>query len=173
MASIAEQLNYVAGAINDRRIEMQRQKAAAAIAAGMGMVQDRGRGSMAGMQSGFYSQMAAIWNDPNMLPDQQDFSYWIMRDREEEADEIREKENRENELNGGGGGGGAGGGGGGGSSRSGAPIVGRPTYGDPNSTTFGPEGKGDIVTTGPHAGQRPVYTYDPINKTTTVSWEDA
>jgi len=27
------------------------------------------------------------------------------------------------------------------------------------------------VTTGPHAGQRPVYTYDPINKMTTVTWE--
>jgi hypothetical protein len=147
---VAANMNRISQAINDRRIDEQQNKATAALQTGLGQVQKRGRGSLAAMQSNFYQAMARNYTDPNLLPEQQDFSYWIQKGQLEEE---------ESALAGNGGG---------------APIKSQPTAGDPySSTDFGPQGKGDVVTSGPHAGQRPVYTYDPINQTTTITWEDA
>jgi hypothetical protein len=147
---IAANMNRIAQAINDRRIDAQQNKATAALQTGMGQLQKRGRGSLAALQSNFFQSMAQNYTNPNLLPEQQDFSYWIQKGQMEEE---------EVEL-----GGGAGGG---------APTKSQPTAGDPTgSTDIGPQGKGDVVTSGPHAGQRPVYTYDPINQTTTITWED-
>jgi len=168
MASIAESMNYVADAINQRQLEQQQNKAGAALQTGLGLVQERGRGSLAAMQSNFFQSMAAVYTDPNLLPDQADFSYWIARDREEEADLNRE---REDKVTGGNTTGGAATSGPGASSPSTKPGPYSQYSGNAGSTDFYKEGKGDIVTTGPHAGQRPVYTYDPINKMTTVTWE--
>jgi len=168
LSDTAANMNRIAQAMNDQRIQMQQDKATAALQAGAGLLQKRGRGSLAALQSNFYQSMAANYTNPNLLPEQQDFSYWIQKDQMEEAELDRDEE-----PGGGGTGGGDAGGGGGGHS-SGAPLVTTPTADDPfGSTDTGPRGKGDVVTTGPHAGQRPVYTYDPINKTTTISWEDA
>lgn len=166
MDTIAAQMNRIAQAINDRQVEQQQNKATAALQAGLGQVQQRGRGSLAGMQSNFYQSMAQNYTDPNLLPEQQDFSFWIQKAGFEEAEEQRLKE--ESAL------GGSGNAGKPGYSSDGTPIVSNPTYGNSQgSSTTGPQGKGDVVTTGPNAGMRPVYTYDPINKTTTVSWEKA
>lgn len=161
---VAAQMNYIAQAINDQKIQMQARSAEAALQTGLGEVQRRGRGSLAALQSNFYQNMAAVYTDPNLLPEQQDFSFWIQKEQMDEASSIRDKENKENKLTQGGG------------FSSTKPYGGagtrtQTTFGDPTSTTTGPQGKGDIVTTGPHAGQRPVYSYDPINKTTTVTWE--
>lgn len=162
LAGTAEKMNQIAGLINDRRVDAQQNKATAALQAGMGQIQQRGRGSLAAMQSNFYQSMARNYTDPNLLPEQQDFQFWIQRGQLETEEEATNPD------------GGGGGGGGGGSHSSGAPIVNQPNaYNPTGSTDTGPQGKGDVVTSGPHAGQRPVYTYDPINQTTTVSWEDA
>ena len=59
MDSIAANMNSISQAINDRQVEGQQNKATAALQAGLGQVQQRGRGSLAGMQSNFYQQMAA------------------------------------------------------------------------------------------------------------------
>jgi hypothetical protein len=166
LSDTAANMNRIAQAMNDQRIQMQQDKATAALQAGAGMLQKRGRGSLAALQSNFYQAMAQNYTNPNLLPEQQDFSYWIQKDQMEEAETDRDEEGE---------GGGTGGNGDGDTSASGgAPIVSQPTADDPfGSTDIGPQGKGDVVTSGPHAGQRPVYTYDPINKTTTISWEDA
>jgi hypothetical protein len=149
MAGVAANMNYIAQAINDRQVQMQQDKATAALQAGMGQVQSRGRGSLAAMQSGFYQAMAANYTDPNLLPEQADFSFWIQKAGFDEA---------ASKL---------------GDEAAGTKMQTKPTTGDEQkSTTTSPTGKGDPVTTGPHAGQRPVYTYDPVSKTTTVSWED-
>ena len=162
MDLIAADMNRISQAINDRQVEMQQDKATAALQAGLGTTQARGRGSLAALQSNFYQSMAQNYTDPNLLPEQQDFSFWIQKAGFDEAAETRKKEDAENGL------------GGGSKPGGGAPIVTTPTATNPTgSTDTGPRGKGDVVTSGPHAGQRPVYTYDPINKTTTVSWEDA
>ena len=161
LSDTAANMNLVSQAINDRMVEQQQNKATAALQAGLGQVQERGRGSIAAMQSGFYQQMAANYTNPNLLPEQQDFSFWIQKEQMEEAIADRADELADQGDTGGGAGGGA-------------PIVSQPTASNPTgSVDTGPQGKGDVVTTGPHAGQRPVYTYDPINQTTTISWEDA
>lgn len=179
MSDVAAKMNYVAQAINERKIERRQNSAEAAINAGLGMVQDRGRGSLAGMMSGFYQQIAAIYRDPNLMPEQQDFSYWIQKEQMDEAIATREKEQEKSDAA-------DSGGATGGSNQTSArnqrnpyssidpyaeaPYATNPT---PEMTDFYREGKGDVVTTGPHAGQRPVYHYDPINKMTTVTWEAA
>ena len=169
LSDTAASMNYVAQAINDRQVEQQQNKATAALQARLGQVQNRGQGSLAAMQSNFYSQMAAVYTDPNLLPEQADFSYWIQKDGFDDAADERAREDAENGLPGGK----SGGVGGGGGSYNGAKVESSQTVGNRNSTDFGPRGAGDVVTTGPHAGQRPVYTYDPISKTTTQSWESA
>jgi hypothetical protein len=166
LSDTAANMNRIAQAVNDQRVQMQQNKATASLQAGAGLLQKRGRGSLAALQSNFYQAMAANYTDPNLLPEQQDFSYWIQKEGLDDAAAIRDKEDEDM-------GGGDGGGGGGGTGAGGAPIVSQQTVGDRNSMDVGPQGRGDEVTSGPHKGQVPVYTYDPINKTTTVSWEDA
>lgn len=177
MDTIAAQMNRIAQAINDRQVEMQQNKATAALQAGAGQIQQRGRGSLAAMQSNFYQSMAANYTNPNLLPEQADFSYWIQKAGFNEADQNREKEDQAS-------GGGGGGGGGSNSNYGGAEVVSGRSPGSvqpyrdqqylpPESTDIGPQGKGDVVTSGPHAGMRPVYTYDPIAQTTTMRWEKA
>lgn len=160
LSDTAANMNRIAQAVNDQRVQMQQDKATAALQAGAGLLQKRGRGSLAALQSGFYQSMAANYTNPNLLPEQQDFSYWIQKDQMEEAELDRDEE--------------AAGGGTGSTSFGGAPIVSQPTADNPDrSTDFGPQGTGDIVTSGPHAGQVPVYSYDPISKTTTITWKEA
>jgi hypothetical protein len=163
LGDTAANMNLVSQAINDRMVEQQQNKATAALQAGIGQVQQRGRGSLAQMQSGFYQAMAANYTNPNLLPEQQDFSFWIQKDQMEEAMADRQGELADQ----------AAAAGGGSSYGGGAGYSSQPTADNPKSSDTGPTGSGDVVTTGPHAGQRPVYTYDPINKTTTISWEDA
>lgn len=157
----AAQMNYIAQAINDQRVKMQQDKATAALQAGAGLLQKRGRGSLAALQSNFYQAMAQNYTDPNLLPEQQDFSFWIQKEQMDIASLLRQKENADLGLNGGGGG----------SSGGGFDMASQPTAGDPyGSTDFTKQGTGDVVTSGPHAGQVPTYTYDPINQSTTISW---
>lgn len=161
LGDTAANMNRIAQAINDQKTQMQQDKATAALQAGAGLLQKRGRGSLAALQSGFYQSMAAVYTDPNLLPEQQDFSFWIQKEQMDEAADQRLREDA------GGGGAIAGGGAGGG-----APMVTQPDpYNPKGGTVSGPQGRGDKVTTGPHAGQCPVYKYDPVNKTTTTSWE--
>lgn len=159
VADIAATMGQVSQQVTQRRYEMQQDKATAALQAATGLMGQRGRGSLAELQANFYQQMAANYTNPNLLPEQQDFSYWIARDKLDEAEAIA-------------------GVGGGDKNASGGTTQNREmktqqTAGDRNSTDTSPTGAGDVVTSGPHAGQRPVYTYDPINQTTTVSWENA
>ena len=171
----AASMNRVAQALNDRQIEMQQNKATAALQAGMGQIQERGRGSLAALQSNFYQAIAANYTDPNLLPEQADFSFWIQKAGFEEAAQNRAKEDAE--TGGGGGGAGAAAGAGGAQTKTQRSLGNTNPYSPyPNpaeSVDSGPQGKGDVVTSGPNAGKRPVYTYDPIAKTTTVSWEQA
>ena len=165
--TVAANMNRIAQAINDRQVQQQQNKATASLQAGLGQVQQRGRGSLAALQSGFYQQMAANYTNPNLLPEQADFSFWIQKAGFDEAARNRQKEDDKNR------GGGGGSGGGGGRHYSGAKMVSRKSAHHKNATVSGPEGLGDIITSGPHKGQRPFYTYDPVNQTTTVSFRDA
>ena len=113
-----------------------------------------------------HAPKAQNYTNPNLLPEQQDFSFWIQKAGFEEAAANRDEEDVAT-----GGGTGTGNAGKPGYNNLGQKITTQPTFGDPLSTDSGPQGAGDIVTSGPNAGKRPVSTYDPINKTTTTSWE--
>ncbi len=153
VGTTAETMNYIAQAINDQRIQSAQDQATAALQTGAGLLAKRGRGSLAALQSGFFQAMAANYTNPNLLPEQQNFSFWIEEERYQEQQAIMEAELGRRGIS-----------------------VGGETGGVPGLATIGSvggkSGPGDVVTTGPHAGQRPVYTYDPIGKTTTTSWEN-
>jgi hypothetical protein len=171
LSDVAASMNLVSQQVNDRRIEMQQNKADAAIKAATGLIGQRGRGSLAELQANFYQQMAANYTNPNLLPEQQDFSFWIQK---EQLDQAIAERSQEKEADAGGGGDGGGGSGGGGGDFTATPTPDNGPYHpyrNPTSTTYPRSGGGDVATSGPHAGQRPVYTYDPITKTTSVTWE--
>jgi hypothetical protein len=157
MGDVAAKMNYVAQAINDRRVEMEKNKAIASLQAGLGLVQSRGRGSLAALQSGFFQNMAQVYTDPNLLPEQQDFSSWIQREQLAEAAALR----GEDQV-------GTGGAGGSGTFKN------EPSYksgtGSPVSTDAIPN-EGPSPTSGPNAGKTAKYLYDPISQSTTVYWE--
>lgn len=92
LSDTASYMNLVAQAINERQIQAQQSKATAALQAGAGLIQKRGAGSLAAMQSGFYQAMAANYTNPNLLPEQQDFSFWIQKDQMEQAEADRAAE---------------------------------------------------------------------------------
>ncbi len=152
---IAASMNYIAQALNDQKIQGQQQKAIAALQTGLGLVQKGGRGSLAALQSGFFQNMASVYTDPNLLPEQQDFSYWIQKEQMDEAAAIRA-----DDLTGLGGGGMA----------AGSTIGGfqQPTYGDSSSVDTYP-GTG-VPTSGPNAGLEPYSIYDPVSKTTSTGY---
>jgi hypothetical protein len=163
MGDVAAKMNYVAQAINDRRVEMEKNKAIASLQAGLGLVQSRGRGSLAALQSGFFQNMAQVYTDPNLLPEQQDFSYWIQRQQLEEAAALRSEDQVSS-------------GGSGGSGYETKVSHGSGTkapYGNttnPISTDTIPTSS-PSPTSGPNAGKTAKYLYDPISKSTTVYWE--
>jgi hypothetical protein len=90
VSNTAASMNQISEVMNQRRIEQQQNKATASLQAGAGLLQQGGRGSLAALQSGFYQAMAQNYTNPNLLPEQQDFNYWIARDQLDEAraDEI-------------------------------------------------------------------------------------
>lgn len=94
MGGAAAQMNYISQALNQRRIEQQQQKGIAALQTGLGQVQSRARGSMAGMMSGYYQSLAQIYTDPNLLPEQQDFSYYIQKEQMDIQNEIQRRQEK-------------------------------------------------------------------------------
>lgn len=88
----AAQLNYISQALTEEKVRQQQQKGIAAIQAGMGQVQERGRGSLAAMMSGMYESMARVYTDPNLLPEAQDFSYYIQKEQMDFAREMMRKQ---------------------------------------------------------------------------------
>lgn len=148
VGTTAESMNYIAQAINDQRVRSQQDKATAALQTGAGLLASRGRGSLAALQSGFFQAMAANYTNPNLLPEQQHFSYWIEEERYQEQLAIQEAELARRGI--------------GGETQGVGGI----------SDVGGQSGTGDIVTTGPHAGQRPVYTYDSVAGVTRTTWEN-
>lgn len=144
VGTTAESMNYIAQAINDQRVRSQQDKATAALQTGAGLLASRGRGSLAALQSGFFAAMAANYTNPNLLPEQQNFSYWIEEERYQEELAIMER----------------------------ASGLGSPGDLSTIGNIGGQSGTGDIVSEGPHAGQRPVYTYDSVAGVTRTTWEN-
>lgn len=79
MADAAAKMNYVAAALARQQQQQSQMRARGAIEAGMKLVQSRGRGSLAAMQSGMYQQLSQLYASEQH--EAADFSYFIQQDR--------------------------------------------------------------------------------------------
>lgn len=79
MGTAAAKLNMIADAIQRQQQDQQMKKSEAALQAGVGLVQSRGRGSLAALQSGFYQSMSNLYQ--NQQYEAADFSYFIEKEK--------------------------------------------------------------------------------------------
>lgn len=93
LGEAAAQMNYIGQAIAKQQNEQQQQKGIAALQAGLGQVQSRGRGSLAGMMSGYYQDIADLY--ANQEYEAADFSYYVQK---EQLDIQRELQSRAERL---------------------------------------------------------------------------
>lgn len=88
--SVAAKFNLIADAIQKRQQEGQARKSEAALQAGLGLVQSRGRGSLAAMQSGFYQNLAQLYNEQQYQA--ADFSYFIQAEQLQIAQDMQRRQ---------------------------------------------------------------------------------
>lgn len=79
LGTAATKLNMLSSAIANAQNEQQARKAESALQAGMGLVRSRGRGSAAVMQSGYYQQLADLYDRQEY--EAADFSYFILKEQ--------------------------------------------------------------------------------------------
>lgn len=92
LGTAAAKMNYIADAIAARQQEQSQQKAVSALQTGVGLVQERGRGSLAAMQSGFYQNLASLY--ANEEYDAADFSYFIQKEQMDMQREILRRQEK-------------------------------------------------------------------------------
>ena len=83
MSSTAAKMNFISSAIANQQNREQQTKARAAISTGLGQVQERGRGSLASLQTGLYQDLADLY--ANEEYEAADFSYFIQQGMINEA----------------------------------------------------------------------------------------
>lgn len=89
MGSAAAKMNYISQAVNKQQNAAMQQKGIAALQTGLGLVQSRGRGSAAAMQSGFYEGLADMYS--NQQTDAADFTYFIQEEHLRRQEAIARK----------------------------------------------------------------------------------
>jgi len=89
-AEEAVKFQYIAQALANYQSEQVQKRAEAAQAAGIGLVQQRGRGSLATLQQGAYSSLAqTIQADKDRISEMQpDFSYFIEKEMQERQEAL-------------------------------------------------------------------------------------
>lgn len=92
MGEAAAKMNYVSQALARAKTEQQQQKGIAALQTGVGLVQSRGRGSLAAMQSGFYQDLADLYSNQEYAA--ADFSYFIEQERFERAEALMRRQEK-------------------------------------------------------------------------------
>lgn len=92
MGDAAASMNYIAQAIQRQQQEQQQAKGIAALQTGLGQVQSRGRGSLAGMMSGYYTGMADLYASQQY--EAADFSYYIQKEQMEIAQQLQRRQER-------------------------------------------------------------------------------
>jgi len=88
--SAAAKFNLIADAIQRQQQQQQMHKSEAALQAGLGLVQSRGRGSLAAMQSGFYQGLSSLYQSQQYQA--ADFSYFIQAEQMDRAQELLNKQ---------------------------------------------------------------------------------
>jgi hypothetical protein len=92
MGEAAAKMNMVSQALARAQTEQQQQKGIAALQTGVGLVQSRGRGSLAAMQSGFYQDLADMYSNQEYAA--ADFSYFIEAERFERAEALMRRQEK-------------------------------------------------------------------------------
>lgn len=105
MGMAAAKMNYIAQAIANEQNRQQQTKGISAVSAGLGLVQQRGRGSLAALQSGMYESIADLY--ANQEYEAADFSYFIEEERfrmqmelQRRAEELAKKKARSGMIGG-------------------------------------------------------------------------
>lgn len=88
----AAKMNYISRAIARQQNEQQQKKAIASIQTGLGQVQQRGRGSLASMQSGMYQDLADLYS--NQEYEAADFSYFIQKEQMDIAQNLMRRQEK-------------------------------------------------------------------------------
>ena len=89
LGEAAAQMNYISQAVSRRQNEEQQQKGINALQAGLGQVQSRGRGSLAGMMSGYYEGIADMY--ANQEYESADFSYYIQKEGQDIETQLQQR----------------------------------------------------------------------------------
>jgi hypothetical protein len=95
MGEAAAQMNYIGQALQRQQTEQANEQSLAALETGLGQVQSRGRGSLAGMMSGYYQDIANLYQHAVDRGDYEsaDFSYYIQKEQLDiQQDLIRRQE---------------------------------------------------------------------------------
>lgn len=92
LGEAAAQMNYISQALSRRQNEEQQQKGLAAMQAGLGQVQSRGRGSLAGMMSGYYEGIADLY--ANQEYEAADFSYYVQKEMQDVETQLQARAER-------------------------------------------------------------------------------
>lgn len=92
MGEAAAKMNYISQAIARQQTEQQQQKGIAAIQTGLGQVQERGRGSLASLQTGLYQDLADLYS--NQEYQAADFSYFIQKEKMDIAVELQRRKEK-------------------------------------------------------------------------------
>ena len=91
MGMASAKMNYISQAITSERDQQQQRLGRAALGTGLGLVQSRGRGSAAAMQSGFYQDLAESYSQEGASYEALDFSFFIEEEKFQIAQEIERK----------------------------------------------------------------------------------
>jgi hypothetical protein len=92
MGTAAAKMNLIAEAIANRQQQQAQSQAQATMQTGLGLVQERGRGSLAAMQSGMYEGLASLY--ANQDYEAADFSYFIQKEQMDIQMEIMRKQEK-------------------------------------------------------------------------------
>ena len=92
MGTAAAKMNYIAQALQQQQQKGELMKSEAALSSGLGLVQKRGRGSLATMQSGFYQQLSSLYQGQQHKA--ADFSYFIQKEQLDLQNQILARQER-------------------------------------------------------------------------------
>lgn len=89
--SVAAKFNLIGDALQRQQQQAMLQRSEHALQAGLGLVKSRGRGSLAAMQSGYYQNLASLYQQQQYQA--ADFSYFIQAEQfERQQDLLRRQE---------------------------------------------------------------------------------
>lgn len=92
LGTASAKMNMIADAIANRQTQQAQMQGRAASQAGIQLVQDRGRGSLATLQQGAYQHLADMY--ANQQFEAADFNFWIQKEQQDIQMELMRKQEK-------------------------------------------------------------------------------